>query len=48
MPKRVWQPKKLKRARKHGFRSRMNTSGGRKVIKRRVLKGRKRLVVTNH
>ena len=43
MPKRTYQPKKIKRARKHGFRSRMKTRDGRKVIKRRRLKGRAKI-----
>lgn len=50
MPKRTYQPKIRRRVRVHGFRQRMATAGGRKVIKSRRLKGRHRLTtkMNNH
>ncbi|MGB9674407.1 MAG: 50S ribosomal protein L34 [Anaerolineales bacterium] len=50
MTKRTYQPKIRRRVRVHGFRARMASASGRKVLKNRRLQGRHRLTVTmnNH
>ena len=44
--KRTYQPKNLKRIKKFGFRARNKTTQGKKVLKRRISKGRKALSVS--
>jgi large subunit ribosomal protein L34 len=50
MSKRTYQPRKRRRVRVHGFRQRMATAGGRKVLSARRGRGREKLAVTanNH
>jgi large subunit ribosomal protein L34 len=47
MPKRTYQPKKRRTIRKMGFMARNSSPAGRRILKRRIKKGRKQVTVSD-
>jgi large subunit ribosomal protein L34 len=47
MPKRTYQPKKRRRLKRLGYRARKKSPSGKRILKRRIKKGRKRVTVSD-
>jgi large subunit ribosomal protein L34 len=47
MPKRTYQPKKLRRLKRLGYRARKSTAAGKRILKRRMAKKRRILTVSD-
>jgi len=47
MPKRTYQPKKLPRIKKLGYRARKKSKAGKRILKKRMTKGRAKVTVSD-